>query len=61
MTTGNDVTETLRLLDGKYLDNFGLGQYQGITRDHYVEIDLGPGLPTSGPLVSHRQRLAASI
>ena len=47
---GNDVTETLRSLDGKYLDNFGLGQYQGITRDHYVELDLGPGVPTSGPL-----------
>jgi Tfp pilus assembly protein PilF len=47
---GNDVTETLRDLDGKYLDTFGRGQYQGITRDHYVEIDLGNDLPTSGPL-----------
>ncbi len=47
---GNDVTETLRSLDGNYLDNFGLGQYQGITRDHYIEIDLGPDVPTSGPL-----------
>lgn len=47
---GNDVTETVHSLDGKYLDNFGLGQYQGITRDHYVEMDLGPDVPTSGPL-----------
>lgn len=47
---GNDVTQTLRSLDGKYLDNFGLGQYQGVTRDHYVEIDLGPDAPISGPL-----------
>jgi hypothetical protein len=51
---GNDVTDTLRSLDGHYLDTFGRGQYQGITRDHYVEIDLGPdsdiGAPTSGPL-----------
>jgi tetratricopeptide (TPR) repeat protein len=47
---GDDVTETLRALDGKYLDNFGLGQYQGVTRDHYVDIDLGPNVPTSGPL-----------
>jgi Tfp pilus assembly protein PilF len=38
---GQDVTETLRFLDGKYLDTFGRGQYQGVTRDHYVEIDLG--------------------
>ncbi len=47
---GQDVTSILRSLDGKYLDNFGLGQYQGVTRDHYVEIDLGSGVPTSGPL-----------
>lgn len=47
---GNDVTQTLSALDGKYLDNFGRGQYQGVTRDHYVEIDLGPNVPTSGPL-----------
>ncbi|HEY6446237.1 MAG TPA: FG-GAP-like repeat-containing protein [Acidobacteriaceae bacterium] len=47
---GNDVTEILRALDGRYLDTFGRGQYQGITRDHYVEIDLGDGVPASGPL-----------
>ena len=47
---GKDVTETLRSLDGKYLDNFGVGQYQGVTRDHYVEMDLGPEIPASGPL-----------
>ncbi len=47
---GDDVTATLRSLDGKYLDNFGLGQYQGVTRDHYVDIDLGPNVPTNGPL-----------
>lgn len=47
---GNDVTEIVRKLDGRYLDNFGLGQYQGITRDHFVEVDLGPNVPISGPL-----------
>jgi tetratricopeptide (TPR) repeat protein len=47
---GNDVTDVLRSLDGKYLDTFGRGQYQGITRDHYVEIDLGNELPATGPL-----------
>ena len=47
---GNDETETLRAVDGKYLDTFGRGQYQGVTRDHYVEIDLGPNIPASGPL-----------
>ncbi len=47
---GNDVTEIVRTLDGHALDNFGRGQYQGITRDHYVEIDLGDDAPKSGPL-----------
>jgi Tfp pilus assembly protein PilF len=47
---GMDVTETLRNLDGHYLDTFGRGQYQGVTRDHYVEIDLGEDLPAGGPL-----------
>ncbi|HKQ53721.1 MAG TPA: FG-GAP-like repeat-containing protein [Pyrinomonadaceae bacterium] len=47
---GQDVTDTVSELDGKYLDTFGRGQYQGITRDHYVEIDLGQDAPASGPL-----------
>jgi tetratricopeptide (TPR) repeat protein len=47
---GNDVTATLHDLDGQYLDTFGRGQYQGVTRDHYVEIDLGNDVPTGGPL-----------
>jgi Flp pilus assembly protein TadD len=47
---GNDVTEIVRSLDGRALDTFGRGQYQGITRDHYVEIDLGDDAPKSGPL-----------
>jgi tetratricopeptide (TPR) repeat protein len=37
---GQDVTETIRHEDGNYLDTFGRGDYQGITRDHYVEIEL---------------------
>jgi tetratricopeptide (TPR) repeat protein len=47
---GQDVTETLTTLDGKALDTFGRGQYQGLTRDHYVEVDLGEKAPQSGPL-----------
>lgn len=47
---GNDVTDLVNKLDGKALDSFGRGQYQGITRDHYVEIDLGDNAPKSGPL-----------
>jgi hypothetical protein len=44
------VTDILSTLDEKYLDNFGRGRYQGVTRNHYVEVDLGEDAPQSGPL-----------
>lgn len=47
---GTDVTQFVSTLDGKALDTFGRGQYQGLTRDHYVEVDLGNDVPQSGPL-----------
>jgi hypothetical protein len=47
---GQDVTAIVATLDGKALDDFGRGQYQGITRDHYLEVDLGDDAPKSGPL-----------
>ncbi len=47
---GQDVTAIVSTLDGKYLDTFGRGKYQGVSRDHYVEIDLGNDTPPSGPL-----------
>jgi tetratricopeptide (TPR) repeat protein len=47
---GTDVTEIVSKLDARYLDTFGRGQYQGLTRDHFVEIDLGDDVPSSGPL-----------
>ncbi|HJT66042.1 MAG TPA: FG-GAP-like repeat-containing protein [Pyrinomonadaceae bacterium] len=47
---GTDVTDLLNAQDGKALDSFGRGQYQGLTRDHYVEVELGDDAPASGPL-----------
>ncbi|HEX3120559.1 MAG TPA: ASPIC/UnbV domain-containing protein, partial [Candidatus Acidoferrum sp.] len=47
---GKDVTELVSKLDGRALSSFGKGQFQGITRDHYLEVDLGKDVPTSGPL-----------
>ena len=47
---GQDVTDIVSTLDEKYLDTFGLGRYQGVTRDHYVELDLGDELPASEPV-----------
>jgi hypothetical protein len=52
---GADVTEIVRANDGKYLDRAGRGLYQGITNDHWVEVDLGDDAPKEGPvwLVAH--------
>ena len=42
---GRDVSDLVRVRDGRYLGTFELGAYQGIAEDHYVEIDLGETLP----------------
>ena len=47
---GNDMTETVRALDGRYVDTFGEGQYQGIAPSHYLQIDLGNDFPSSTPV-----------
>jgi hypothetical protein len=47
---GRDVTEVVRHVDGRYLDTFGRGVYQGLTRDHVVEVDLGDDIQTAQPL-----------
>jgi len=47
---GHDVSDVVRDLDSHYLDNFGRGQYQGVTRDHWVELELPKSAPISGPL-----------
>lgn len=48
--SGRDVAEIVREPDGRYLDTFGRGQYQGVTRDHWVELELGDDLPHDRPL-----------
>jgi tetratricopeptide (TPR) repeat protein len=47
---GQDVSAVVRDLDLKYLDTFGRGLYQGVTRDHWVELDLPESAPRDGPL-----------
>lgn len=47
---GEDVSATVRDLDQKYLDTFGRGPYQGLTRDHWVELELPENAPRTGPL-----------
>jgi Tfp pilus assembly protein PilF len=45
---GQDVTDIVRQVDGNYLDHCGRGVYQGVTKDHWVEVDLGDDAPTTG-------------
>lgn len=47
---GSDVSKIVRDLDDCFLDTFGRGQYQGLTRDHWVELELPADAPVSGPL-----------
>lgn len=56
---GQDVTEIVRHEDGKYLDTFGRGDYQGITRDHYVEIEL-PAFAVDGHAKDQASNVTAS-
>jgi Tfp pilus assembly protein PilF len=48
--TGRDVSATIQKMDGNYLNTFGAGQYQGLTRDHWVELQLPDDAPRTGPL-----------
>ena len=48
---GRDVTDLVREQDGRYLDTFALGRYQGVTAgEHAVEFVLGGGVPATGPI-----------
>jgi len=47
---GNDVRALVRAVDRTYLDTFGRGPYQGLTRDHWVELELPPDAPRTGAL-----------
>ena len=50
---GNDVTDLVHTQDGRYLATFGHGQYQGVTRDHYVELaleNIPEDTPQDGPV-----------
>lgn len=38
---GEDVTPLVTAHDGRHLSGFERGRYQGVTREHFVELDLG--------------------
>lgn len=47
---GNDVSAIVKDLDRNYLDTFGRGPYQGLTNNHYVELELPANAPANAPL-----------
>jgi hypothetical protein len=47
---GRDVSAEVRAQDGRHLDFAGRGAYQGVTRDHHVELELPDEAPRKGPL-----------
>ncbi|HEY6553633.1 MAG TPA: ASPIC/UnbV domain-containing protein, partial [Vicinamibacteria bacterium] len=47
---GRDVADLVRARDDRHLDFAGRGAYQGITREHFVEIELPGDAPRRGPL-----------
>ncbi len=47
---GRDVTDLVRAKDGRYLDTFELGPFQGRAEPHFVEIKLSEDVPTDKPL-----------
>ncbi len=47
---GRDVSAIVRSQDDEHLDFAGRGEYQGVTRDHFVEVDLPDTAPRTGPL-----------
>jgi Tfp pilus assembly protein PilF len=47
---GADVAAIVATRDSRHLDFAGRGPYQGITRDHFVELELPDEAPRTGPL-----------
>jgi tetratricopeptide (TPR) repeat protein len=47
---GADVAPLAEAIDSRFVDFAGRGEYQGITRPHFVEMELPETAPRSGPL-----------
>jgi hypothetical protein len=47
---GRDVSDVVAARDGHHLDFAGRGAYQGVTRDHHVELEIPEEAPRRGPL-----------
>lgn len=45
-----DVAALVASRDSLYVDDFGRSKYQGVTGDHWIEMELPKGVPTTKPL-----------
>ncbi|MDZ7715254.1 MAG: hypothetical protein U5J95_03495 [Balneolaceae bacterium] len=48
--SGKDVSEVVSKIDQDYLYHFDYTKYQGVAKDHYIEIDIGDKAPKNGSL-----------
>jgi hypothetical protein len=48
---GRDVTALVTARDERYVDTFELGDYQGVAREHFIEVELGATAQMEGPLI----------
>jgi hypothetical protein len=49
--SGRDVRNPIAAVDGRYVSDFALGQYQGIAEDHWIEFSLPTDIPEDNELV----------
>jgi hypothetical protein len=47
---GRDVLDAVRARDDRHLDFAGRGRYQGVTRQHHIDLELPDDAPRNGPL-----------
>ena len=47
---GRDISDKVRVRDEQYAAPFDRGKYQGLTREHYVEVTVGDHAPQKGRL-----------
>ena len=50
MTRGQDVLAVVSARDDRHLDFAGRGRCQGVTREHYIELELPADARPTGPL-----------
>jgi tetratricopeptide (TPR) repeat protein len=47
---GRDVLDVVRARDDRHLDFAERGRYQGVTREHHIDLELPAAAPRTGPL-----------